>query len=69
MLVTFRSEQQRAVIPTRHYPQSYHDLLFVRWQGGGMSVEEESPQMRVRGCTTTLTNGVRCLRNQQWAPR
>ena len=27
----------------RHYPQSYHDLLFVRWKGGGMSVEEESP--------------------------
>ena len=43
MLVTFRSEQQSSVIPTRHYPQSYHDLLFVRWKGGGMSVEEESP--------------------------
>ena len=43
MLVTFRSEQQRRVIPTRHYPQSYHDLLFVRWQGGGISVEEQSP--------------------------
>ena len=45
MLVTFRSEQQRASsYLNRHYPQSYHDLLFVRWKGGSMSVEEESPE-------------------------
>ena len=31
------------VILNRHYPQSYHDLLFVRWKGCSMSVEEESP--------------------------
>ena len=42
MLVTFRSEQQTA----SYQPgiiESYHDLLFVRWQGGGTSVEEQSP--------------------------
>ena len=42
MLVTFRSNNRQRHT-NRHYPQSYHDLLFVRWQGGGTSAEERSP--------------------------